>query len=76
MKDSTKINQLHIKLANLATQYRSSLDESPEHFQVLHEYYVVFNELVKLCGEIVALDPDAELPDRHMPKEYIAYWLK
>lgn len=76
MKESTEVENLHIKLANLATQYRSSLEGSPEHYQVLHEYYALFNELVLLCGEIVALEPDAELPDHYMPKEYVEYWLK
>lgn len=76
MKHTVDIDNLHIKLANLATQYRSSLEESPEHHNTLNEYYAVFQELVQFCGEIVALDPDAELPDRLMPKEYIEFWLK
>lgn len=76
MKDNTDVDHLHIKLANLATQYRLSLDGSFEHSQALKEYYFVFQELVQLSGEIVALDPDAELPDRLMPKEYVEYWLK
>lgn len=76
MKNSTEVDILQIKLGKLAVQYRSSLEESPEHYHALNEYYAVFQELVQLCGEIVALDPDAELPDNLMPKEYVEYWLK
>lgn len=75
MKQNTDIDNLHIKLGHLATQYRSSLEESPEHSQSLTEYYAVFQELVQRCGTIVALDPDAELPDHLMPKKYVEYWL-
>ena len=76
MKNNTDADTLQIKLGNLAAQYRSSLEGSPEHYQALKEYYAVFQELVQLCGKIVGLDPDAELPDHLMPKEYVEYWLK
>lgn len=76
MKQNTDVDNLHIKLGRVAAQYRSSLEESPEHHQTITEYYAVFHELVKRCGTIVALDPDAELPDHLMPKEYVAFWLK
>lgn len=76
MKDKTDVDKLHMKLSDLAAQYRSSLEESPEHYESIKEYYEVFQELVKQSGGIVGLDPDAELPDRLMPKEYVEYWLK
>lgn len=76
MKNNTDADTLQIKLGNLAAQYRSSSEDSPEHYQALKEYYTVFQELVQLCGEIVGLDPDAELPDHLMPKEYVEFWLK
>nr|WP_294922251.1 hypothetical protein [uncultured Flavobacterium sp.] len=77
MNNNTDADTLQIKLGNLAAQYRSSSEGSPEHYQALKEYYAVFRELVQLCGKIiVGLDPDAELPDHLMPKEYVEYWLK
>ncbi|MDR7212071.1 hypothetical protein [Flavobacterium piscis] len=76
MKNNTDADILQIKLGNLAAQYRSSSEGSPEHYQALNEYYAAFQELVQLCGKIVGLDPDAELPDHLMPKEYVEYWLR
>jgi hypothetical protein len=78
MKDNTDNceDSLQMKLASLATQYRSSAENSEAHHQALAEYYITFQQLVACCGKIIALDPDAELPDRLMPKEYVGYWLK
>lgn len=66
---------LHMRLSDLAAQYRSSKEDSPEHFNALEEYYKAFQELITISGKMAALDPDAELPDRLMPKEYVDYWL-
>ena len=70
------IEQLQMKLSDLAVRYRVSAEDSEEHRQVLDEYYKTFWQLVELCGKIVGLDPDAELPDRLMPREYVDHWLK
>jgi hypothetical protein len=76
MTNQPDIDNLHIQLGRFAAQYRSSLPESPEHFEALHNYYIVFQQLVEHCGKIVALDPYAELPDELMPKEYVDFWLR
>lgn len=67
---------LQIELANIAARYRSAAPDSVAHHQVLKSYYLTFEKLVKLNGGILALDPDAELPDRLMPKAYVDFWLK
>lgn len=68
------IEGLQIKLSELAAKYRSSEEDSELHHQVLKEYYSTFQQLVALNGGIIGLDPDAELPERLMPKEYVEYW--
>lgn len=70
-----KIERLQMRLSDLAAQYRSSEEDSELHHQALNEYYKIFHELVELNGGIIGLDPDAELPDRLMPQEYVEYWL-
>ena len=45
MNNNTDADTLQIKLGNLAAQYRSSSEGSPEHYQALKEYYAVFREL-------------------------------
>jgi len=66
---------LQMELSNLASQYRSAQENSELHHKVLKEYYSTFEKIVELNGEILALDPDAELPDSFMPKAYVDYWL-
>lgn len=66
---------LQMRLSKFAAQYRSSDEGSDLEKQVLAEYYKTFQQLVELNGNIVALDPDAELPDHLMPKVYIDFWL-
>jgi hypothetical protein len=69
------IERLQMELSDLAMQYRSSEKYSEAHHQALYGYYKTFQQVVKLNGGIFALDPDAELPDELMPKEYVDYWL-
>jgi len=66
---------LQMKLSNLAAQYRSAEENSELHHKALKEYYSTFEKIVELNGGILALDPDAELPDSFMPKAYVDYWL-
>lgn len=77
MEKQVSINaaKLQMRLSDLATQYRSSEENSELHHQALKEYYTTFQQLVELRGGIVGLDPDAELPDHLMPKAYVDYWL-
>lgn len=74
-KKELTVEELQIKLSDVAAQYRSSEEDSVLHHQVLNEYYTIFNTLVELHGGIIGLDPDAELPDRLMPKAYVDFWL-
>lgn len=75
MELDENLDGLQIKLSRLAAQYRSAEEHSELHHQVVQEYYSTFEKLVELNGGILALDPDAELPDAFMPKAYVDYWL-
>lgn len=68
------IEKLQIKLSHLAAQYRASEENSEQEQQILNEYYKTFEQLVTLNGGIIGLDPDAELPDSLMPKNYVDFW--
>ncbi len=70
----SNIETLQMRLSDFATQYRASKNDSEEH-RALTEYYKTFEQLVKINGGIIALDPDAELPDELMPKAYVDFWL-
>ncbi len=72
--NSDIIESLQIKLSHLATEFRASVGDT-EELKVLNEYYSTFQQLVELNGGIIALDPDAELPDHFMPKAYVDFWL-
>ena len=74
-ENSKTIDDLEIELSNLAMKYRSAEENSTQHYDALNAYHTTFKELTKLNGGIKALDPDAELPDHLMPKEYVDYWL-
>lgn len=69
------IEDLQIKLGRCATKYRSAIPNSPSDKQALTDYYETFDELVRINGGIIGLDPDSELPDRLMPKAYVDFWL-
>lgn len=69
------IEDLQIKLGRYATKYRSAIPNSPSDKQALADYYETFEELVRINGSIIGLDPDSELPDRLMPKAYVDFWL-
>lgn len=69
------IEDLQIKLGRCAEKYRAAIPNSVSDKKALAEYYETYNELVRINGGIIALDPDAELPDDLMPKEYVEYWL-
>lgn len=77
MKNNPELSaeSLQMKLSDLAAQYRASIEDSEEQ-GALKEYYTTFQQLLEHCGKIIALDPDAELPDCLMPKEYVDFWLK
>ena len=68
------IDDLQIQLGYCAENYRASSGAKQEK-DSLDEYYRVFRELIRITGEIIALDPDSELPDDEMPKEYVDFWL-
>ena len=69
------IENLQIKLGRCAAKYRAAIPNSHSDKQALAEYYETFDELVRINGGILGLDPDSELPDRLMPKEYVDFWL-
>lgn len=68
------IEDLQIKLGQFAVKYRAAIPNSSSEKRALAEYYETFDELVRINGGILALDPDTELPDSLMPKEYLAFW--
>lgn len=70
-----EINFLQIQLATLACMYRSEPENSENNTNILESYYKTFNRLMQLNKSIIGLDPDAELPDHLMPKEYVDFWL-
>ncbi|WP_445456701.1 tetratricopeptide repeat protein [Flavobacterium sp. HNIBRBA15423] len=70
-----EINFLQIQLATLACMYRSEPENSENNTNILESYYETFNKLMQLNKSIIGLDPDAELPDHLMPKEYVDFWL-
>ncbi|VXB20356.1 conserved membrane hypothetical protein [Flavobacterium sp. 9AF] len=72
-----KINEvdfLETQLGRLAVMYRSESDENATKNIIAH-YHKIFYKMVKIEKEIFALDPDAELPDNVMPKEYIDFFI-
>jgi hypothetical protein len=70
------IENLQIKLGQCAVKYRSAIPNSSSDKRALTEYYETFDELIRVNGGIIGLDPDSELPDELMPKEYVDFWLK
>lgn len=76
MKNEQLIEDLQIKLGRCAGRYRASLPDSDQEKAALADYYKTFNELVLVNGGIIGLDPDSELPDSLMPKEYVDFWLQ
>lgn len=54
--------------------YRSESDENTRK-KIIEHYHETYYKMVKLNKGIIALDPDAELPDSLMPKEYVDFWL-
>ncbi len=70
------IENLQIKLGRCAVKYRSAIPNSPSDKRAIAEYYETFDELIRVNGGIIGLDPDSELPDELMPKEYVDFWLK
>ena len=46
-KKELTVEELQIKLSDVAAQYRSSEEDSVLHHQVLNEYYTIFNTLVE-----------------------------
>lgn len=69
------MEDLEIQLANCAARYRGAPAGSKEDADAIAEYHRVFDELLRVAGKPVGLDPDAELPDDLMPKVYVDYWL-
>lgn len=70
------IDMLQCSLATWASAYRSAPENSDEDRYIIARYHETFEELIEIIGEIIGLDPDAELPDELMPKKYTEYWLQ
>ena len=68
------IDDLEIQLGRHANDYRAAPAGSDEDRKIVAQYHKTFKEWARLLGEIRGLDPDAELPDRDMPKEYLDQW--
>ncbi|WP_299220238.1 hypothetical protein [uncultured Aquimarina sp.] len=66
------IENLQIQLGYCAERYRASASDDKE---TIIEYHKVFQELIRITGTIIGLDPDSELPDKDMPKDYVDFWL-
>lgn len=78
LKNNGKINEidfLQTELAVVASMYHSEPENSPNGNNILKRYTTIFNKLIELNKGIIALDPDAELPDSLMPREYVDFWL-
>ncbi|WP_299433359.1 hypothetical protein [uncultured Aquimarina sp.] len=69
------IDDLQIQLGYCAERYRAAPDGTEEHRASIREYHRVFKELISITGTIIGLDPDSELPDMDMPKDYVDFWL-
>ncbi|GAA4276716.1 hypothetical protein [Aquimarina mytili] len=70
------IEDLEMHLASCAKRYRASTSGAIEDKQAITDYRKTFEELIRITGKIIGLDPDAELPDNLMPKIYVDYWLE
>ena len=68
------IDDLQIELGYCAERYRSVATGSKDDVESIAEYHKTFAELLRINGKIIALDPDAELPDAEMPKDYVDFW--
>lgn len=69
------IQRLQLSLGACAMEYRSTGENSPASDKAIADYHGIYRELVRISGEILALDPDAELPDELMPADYVQFWL-
>lgn len=77
LKNKGEINEvdfLETQLGRLSMMYRSESTENATK-KIIEHYHETYYKMVKLNKGIIALDPDAELPDYLMPKEYVEYWL-
>lgn len=76
MKNEELIEKLQIQLGRCAGRYRASPPDSDQERAALDDYYETFNEMVRVNGSIIGLDPDSELPDNLMPEDYVNFWLQ
>jgi len=69
------ISDLKIQLGTWAERYRAAAMGSKDDIDAIAGYHKTFAELLRINGDIIALDPDAELPDHDMPRVYVDFWL-
>ena len=67
------LDSLEIGLGRMATAFRSAIGPA-DSMEAISTYHKIFAEHLRLCGRILAFDPDSELPDRLMPQEYVDHW--
>lgn len=68
------IDGLEIQLGDCATKYRSAPKGSAKNDEAIREYHRAFDELLRITGKVIGLDPDSELLDEDMPKAYVDHW--
>ncbi|WPB78300.1 hypothetical protein KYC5002_03905 [Archangium violaceum] len=65
------IHELEGELANIASRFRGSQEGSEAQKKAISDYHEVMKELFRVSHMESTIDPDAELPDEHMPQAYM-----
>ena len=68
------ILDIRIQLGDWATKYRGAPSGSAQNDAAIQGYHRVFDELLRVVGEVVVLAPDSTLLDEDMPKVYVDFW--
>jgi len=65
------IENIIFSLGDLACEWRSCDDKASDECKLIEKFYCDLLSLLMSWGWNDSLEPDSELPDRCMPKEYL-----
>ncbi|WNG49768.1 hypothetical protein F0U60_40875 [Archangium minus] len=64
------LDELQDELASIASRYRGSQEGSEAEQKAISDYQQVVEELFRIGHWSEVIEPDSELPDKHMPQIY------
>jgi hypothetical protein len=70
------IHGLELELGEIAERYRKGTARSEAQQRAITEYQQAVEELFRIGHWEGSIDPDAQLPEDHMPEVYKDYWKK